>query len=51
MVLLKTGGTTAAITVPLAWLFRNGGGVSFDVYFGRRPAGGEAAENRASREG
>ncbi len=51
VLLLKTGGTAAAILIPLAWMFRNGGGVLIDVYFGRRRARGAAAGNRATREG
>ena len=49
VLLVKTGGTTAAIFVPLAWLFRKGGVVTVKVRFGG-PHGGPGGAGKGGGE-
>jgi len=49
VLLVKTGGTTAGIFVPLAWLFRKGGVVTVKVRFGGRRGGGDGGKAGGER--
>jgi len=50
IVLLKTGGTAAAIVIPIVWLFRRGGWISLKVHFGDPSHGGSAGGGNGGAE-